>query len=566
LGSTGKRSGILIAGILLVAGGVALLIVPRSVGLAVWLERLWPMFLILAGLLSVAGFAIERRPRSPLGGALLVAVGSLLLVGRIDSHSDPVRTYGRYWILVLGIYSLAELLRFYSHRQGEGKQPKLFSIPKLIMVLLITGTGILSNRVAGKTQSLLAMAKIPSNLAILSDSGGPNSYSFEDPPTVTDTGDARTATITNYGGDISLVGGSGALRVTLTKAVTAPGETEARNLADQIKLVVERTPDGIRIGTNRDRVTGDFKTNLKIEIPRGLAIAVSNSSGSVSLSRADGPLTINAIGGPVSVAQIAGNVDVSLDGSSSLDASNVGGNLSAERVKNAKITNIGGALDLKGGNGALDLRDVRGPVKLEASSSKIRATNLIDNSTIRSGASTIDVIRAASLAIVGTGTSIRAQQVSGDLKISSSDGSVRLASIQGDLTLSASHSSVVIDGLNGEARVQASYAPVDLKNFRGSAIIENSYDRISIAPGDALADIQAKNNHGDIRMALPKSGEFQLSAEAAPGSIRCPTLYGGPNMNGPAANLEFGSSGPRIVLTTVQGDIVLEQSGFRRRQ
>src|SRR5262249_36324552 len=146
---------------------------PRSVGLAVWLERLWPVFLVLAGLLSVAGFAIERRPRSPLGGALLVALGTVLLVGRIDSPSDPVKTYGKYWILVLGIYSLAELLRFYSHRHGEGQQPRLFSVPKLITILLIAGTGILSNRVAGKGQSFLEMARIPAGLAVLGDSGSP---------------------------------------------------------------------------------------------------------------------------------------------------------------------------------------------------------------------------------------------------------------------------------------------------------------------------------------------------------------------------------------------------------
>jgi len=566
LGSKGKRSGILIAGVLFVAAGVALIIAPRNLGLAVWLERLWPMFLVLAGLLSFAGFAIERRPRSPLGGALLVAVGSLLLAGRIDSHSGPVRTYGKYWILVLGIYSLAELLRFYSHRHGEGQQPRLFSVPKLITILLIAGTGILSNRVAGKGQSLLEMAKIPAGLAVLNGSGGPHPYSFEDPPTIAGTGGAEIATITNYKGDVSLVGGSESLKVTLIKAVTALGETEARKLADQIKLVVERTPGGIRISTNRDQVTGDFKTHLKIEMPSGLAIAVSNNSGAVSLSRADGPLTINAIGSAVSLARIAGSVDVSLNGSSSLDASNVGGNLSVEGAKDARIANVGGAVDLKGSNGAFDLRDVRGPVKLKAASCKIRAANLIDKSTIESGDSAIDVIRASSLAIVGPGSSIRAQQVNGDLQIKSSDGSVRLASIQGDLTLSASHSSVVIDGLNGEAHVQASYAPVDVKNFRGSAIIENSYDRIVITPGDTLADIQAKNNHGDIRMALPKSGEFQLSAEAAQGSIKCPTHYGSPNMAGPGENLFFGLSGPRIVLTTVQGNIVLEQAGRHRRQ
>src|SRR5262249_47437704 len=164
--------------------------------------------------------------------------------------------------------------------------------------------------------------------------------------------------------------------------------------------------------------------------------------------------------------------------------------------------------------------------------------------------STIDVTRSSSLAIDGPGSSIRAQQINGDLQISSSDGSVRLTSIQGAVSLSAQRSTVQIDGLNGDARVQASYAPVVMKNFRGSAFVETSYDRIVIAPGDAVADIQAKNRHGDIRVALPGSGEFQVSAEALQGSIRCPNFYGNPNANGAGANLTFGASGPKIVLST----------------
>lgn len=565
MGATSKRSGVLFAGIVLVTIGVILLVAPRSVGFAVWLGRLWPLFLVLAGLFRIAGFAIERRPRSPLGGALLVALGIVLLAARIDPESSPLAIYGKYWLVVLGIYSLAELLRFYSYRQGEGPQPRLFSTAKLLMVLLIAGTGILSGRIAGKGMSLLSTVRIPASLANLTDSGGLQSYSFDDAPSITETSAADAITINNAGGDINIVGGARALKVILTKTVTALNETEARSLADQIKLLVERIPGGVKISTNRDQAGGDFKTRMRIELPHGLPVALTNNRGSVSVSRADGPISISAFG-PVWVNQISGNVDISLDGTSSLDASNVAGNLSVQRAKDTKIANIGGGLDLKASNGSLDLRDVRGPVKLDAPSCKIKAANLGEGSIIKSGDSTIDVIRSSSLAIDGPGSTITAQQVNGDLEISSSDGSVRLASVHGAVSLSAQHSTVQIDGLNGDARVQASYAPVAIKNFRGSAFVETSYDRIVIAPGDAIGDIQAKNNHGDIRVALPGSGEFQLSAEASLGSIKCPNLYGNPNPNGTGANLSFGASGPKIVLTTVGGDIVLERGGSHRRR
>src|SRR5215469_761542 len=172
---------------MLVAVGMILLVAPRSVGFAVLLGRLWPVFLVLGGLFRVAGFAIERRPRSPVGGALLVAVGLVLLVARIDSDSSPLTIYGKYWIVVLGIYSLAELLRFYSHRQGEGPQPRLFSTGKLLTVLLIAGTGILSGRIAGRSESLFSMVRIPAGLASLSDSAGPQSYNFDDAPSIEGT-------------------------------------------------------------------------------------------------------------------------------------------------------------------------------------------------------------------------------------------------------------------------------------------------------------------------------------------------------------------------------------------
>src|SRR5262249_21748996 len=152
-------------------------------------------------------------------------------------------------------------------------QPKLFSTGKLLMIFLIAGTGILSGRIAGSSRSLLSMVRIPASLASLPDSGSPQSYSFDDAPSITETSGAAAVTINNSRGDISIVGGGSALRVTLTKTVTAASETEARSLADQIKLLVERIPGGVRISTNRDQLGGNCKTSMRIELPRGLAIA-----------------------------------------------------------------------------------------------------------------------------------------------------------------------------------------------------------------------------------------------------------------------------------------------------
>jgi DUF4097 and DUF4098 domain-containing protein YvlB len=541
--------------------GVILLVALGSVGFAAWLGRLWPLFLVLAGLLRVAGFAIERRPRSPLGAMLLSALGLVLLLGRIDSESNPLAMYGTYWIVVLGIYAASELLRFYCHPQSEGTQARFFSIPKLLAVLVIASTGIVSARIAERSKLWPSMIKLPASLANLAESRGPQDYNFEDPPIVADVTGESAVLINNSLGDITAIGGANALRVVLNKTVNAQTETEARDLAGLIKLTVEKTPDGIRIGTNRDRLNGYFKTNLKIELPRGLAMTLYSNNGSVSLRRAEGQVSVKAARGPVSLSQITGDVEITLDGSSRFDASNVAGNLSVDRARDAKMTNIGGALDIKASNGSLELRDVSGPVNLDAASCNIKASNLMETTVIRSGHSTIDLAKTSSLTIEGPGSSIKAEQVSGELQVTSSDGSVRLQSVRGGVVISASRSTVAIDGLRGEAHVQGSHSPVSVRDFRGGAVVETSYDRIVIASGNPSADIQVRNNHGEIMMMLPVSGEFRLEAEAAQGSIRCPSFYGSPSLDGTQSKLSFGSSGPRIVLATVQGDITLAQTG-----
>jgi len=563
LGAASKRSPFLFAGIVLVAGGMITLIAPRAIGMAAGLMQLWPLFLILAGLLRIAGFVIERRPRAPLGAAFLVAAGILLLVAQ-NTESNLLEVYGKYWILVLAVYSSAELLRFYSHRSGDGPEPRLFSLPKLLAVMLIASTGVLSSRFAARTSSLLSILRVPGSVSGVSDSVS-RAYNFEDPATVTDDYRGSTATVNNANGDVSIVGGAPVLRVSLTKTVKATSEREARSLADQIRLSVEKTAAGIQIGTNRGQVGGDFRTNLKIELPRGLAIGVTNNNGGVASSRADGPLSITAAGGPVTVAQIAGSVRITIDGSAGIDASNVAGNLSIAGAKDVKVVNVGGRLDLAASNGFVELRDVKGPVRLDASSCTIKAANMTENCQIQSGHSTVEVFRASNVVIDGPGSNIKAQQVSGDLKITSSDGSVRLQSIEGSVAVSASHSSVIIDGLRGDAKVQASYAPITVRNFRGGASIETSHDRVVIAASDPVADIQVKNSYGDIKMTLPRSGGFQLKAQAQHGSIRCPASYGHATMDepGPVANMSFGDHGPRIVLTAEQGDIMLEQSAPR---
>src|SRR5829696_6710628 len=137
-----KRRGMLGLGLVLVAAGLIFVLVPARAGVAEWLIRLWPIFLICAGVVRVMGFAVERKPKSPMGGMLLIIIGVLFFVSRFHSDLNALQVYGRYWVLLLGVFAGVELVRYYSHRQSEGPTPSLFSAGRVVIILFIVVTGV----------------------------------------------------------------------------------------------------------------------------------------------------------------------------------------------------------------------------------------------------------------------------------------------------------------------------------------------------------------------------------------------------------------------------------------
>ena len=102
--------GTLLLGLLLVAVGVTIFFAPPGSGLTAWLMRLWPVFMICAGVVRVMGYAVERKPRSPMGGMLLIIIGVLFFVSRFHSDLNALEIYGRYWLLLLAVYAGVELI------------------------------------------------------------------------------------------------------------------------------------------------------------------------------------------------------------------------------------------------------------------------------------------------------------------------------------------------------------------------------------------------------------------------------------------------------------------------
>jgi DUF4097 and DUF4098 domain-containing protein YvlB/uncharacterized membrane protein HdeD (DUF308 family) len=560
-----NRRGTLLLGLLLVVVGLIFFLAPSGSSLAEWLMRLWPVFLICAGIVRVMGFAVERKPKSPMGGMLLIIIGVLFLISRFHSDLNALQVYGRYWVLLLAVFAGVELVRYYSHRQSEGPAPRLFTASRIIITLFIVSTGVLASR-AANNPSLLSAIRLPNFLSGLRDSVVGESYPFTDEPLVfADVRPEIKININNSFGNVKVTGGSTKVRATLTKAIRAWSQEDARKIADRIHLVMTKTPDGLTITTNRDEVNQQFTTHIEVEVPSSSNIAIADSYGDVSATGIEGNVAVKASHGKADLSNINGALFLGLN-YSDVNASNINGDVSINGAKRARISGVTGALELSSSNGSVELREIDGPVHLEAPFSRISAQGLSEGAEIKTEHGNVDISNTGDVIIEAPHSDVRAKNIKGDLQISSSQGSIQLSSIFGELLVRSQQAPVSAEDLHGPVDIETSHGDVVVKNFYESVHIETSFKDVTLVTANQpTGDIEVENNHGEIKLVLPQSSQFELEASSENGQVK-PVGFSELSSRGRDSLIAGLGDGPLIKLKTSYKNIIIQASGVRQTQ
>lgn len=560
-----NKKGTLLLGLLLLGAGLVLVFAPARSGIASWLIALWPVFLICAGVVRVMGFAVERKPRSPLVGMLLIIVGVLFLVARFQPGLNALQVYGRYWVLLLAVYASVELVRFYSHRHAEGL-PRVFTPMRVLVVLMIVCTGVLANRVASKP-SVISALRLPGFLNGLRDSVVGEAYAFTDQQVVsTNVRQGTKVTITNSYGDVKVTGGGTVLKATLVKGVRGWSQDDARKVADRIRLIVSQGDEGLTITTNRDQVDGQYTTDIHVELPSYANVSIADIYGSITASDIEEGLTAKASYGQAELTDIKGDVNLALS-YYDIIASKVDGDVTVTGARRARISSVTGALNLSGSNGDVDVRDIAGELRVEAPFSKIVAQGIDQNAQLKTEHASVDVSRAGDVIVNAPHSDVRARNIDGDLRIASSNSSLQLSSISGDLQIDAEQCSVTADDVRGTVAIKTSHGNVAVKNFYEGVRVETSYRDVVLQPsGDPAGDIVVQNNHGQIKLVLPQSSQFHLDAQSASGQIQ-PIGFGelGERVR-ESLVAALGPDGPSIKLRTSFKNIIIQASAARQGQ
>jgi DUF4097 and DUF4098 domain-containing protein YvlB len=373
--------------------------------------------------------------------------------------------------------------------------------------------------------------------------------------------------VKNSYGSVKVTPGGATVRATLAKGVRGWSQVDARKIADRIRLLVNQTPDGLTITTNRDQVNEQFTTDIQVEVPPFVGVSIVDSYGTVTANGIQGGLTAKVSYGQADLTSITGDVNLSLN-YSDVTASNIEGDLTVTGAKRARFSNVAGALDVTASNandGAVELRGISGQVRVNAPFSRIVAQGLDQPAELRTEHASVDVTRAANLVINAPHSDVRVRSINGDLRVLSSNSNLQLSSISGGLEVQAQQCSVSAEDVKGVIAIQTTHGDVVLKNFYERVQVETSYRDVTLTTAvEPTGDIDIRNNHGQIKVVLPQSSRFHLVAESANGEIQ---RIGFGDLEQKARNSlagELGLGGPTFNLRTSYKNIIIQANGARQ--
>ncbi|MFN8002079.1 MAG: DUF4097 family beta strand repeat-containing protein [Acidobacteriota bacterium] len=572
-----KRLATLLLGIGLVGLGVLVFLAPEQAYIVRVLTRGWPVFLILAGVVRVAGYLIDRTPRSPVGGCLLTAMGGILLAANLRGELSFFSLLGKYWFWLLLAYIAGRVLRQYTHRPADGLRTQAFSPGAIALMVLLFGSGLAANYVTKNSQSLNGWNLRLGQFSVVGD------YLFGDPIAVEDEAAQTFALkagtrllLNNFKGDLEVsTAAQSQASARLIKRIRATNEEEAKQVAQNIHLQINPGENSLQFSLQTNDVQKDFLTTLILTLPENnqANIEVTGLTGSAKFNHLRGDHNLREVG-TVEITQNTGRIQV--DGAhGTVELAQINGPVSLSNLnKQTTLREITGALTLTAQGIAVSGEKLNGPVQVHLSQGRLElseisgpqnnAQPLVKLDDITASRVTLSNIQG-SVVVNAERSRIEAEDISGDFTVKSSAERVIARQIGGALRIHAENGAVEVEEVSGATIIEATQ-DVSIRDFRGPLNVTSQAGTISLATEEKLGgNLTAINERGRIRLSLPEDSSFKLDADTERGRLR---LRGFDHLEtqrqqrhiqteyNPAANA------PVIVLRTTSGNIELQASGL----
>ena len=523
-----KRIGTLLLGIGLIVIGVLFFFAPEQAFAVRWLMRLWPVALILAGLVRVSGYLIDRHPRSPVGGMMIAAIGGILLSANLLEHNSLVLILGKYWFWILLAFIAGRLLKQYTRRIEDGPRANAFSPGAIVVMVLIVGVGLAANFAARNGAGGLGL-RIGDMAYVFG-----NQISIEDeaPQSFAVAPNSRLL-INNANGDIEVNSAPQAQATArLIRRIRAANDEEARKIAKNINLQIAPTGAGYQLNVASNGVEHDFGVSIIVTLPQNLTagVEINNALGVVKLAGLQGDHVIRGCE-RAEINRNAGGVTVE-NPRGAIEINEVQGQVYLTNTRNAiNLRAINGPVTLDVKSGAVSLSHSSGPIQLRAADAQIEITEVGNDVAALAKQRVVSIEEArgsriklqeikGAVAINAEHSRVEAQEITGDFTVDSSSDRVRVNKINGVLQIKSENGEVEVEGVRGPTTIDAN-RDVTVRNFRGSLSVTTRQGEIKLETSEKLnGDLKAVNDRGGIRVSIPEDSAFRLDANAVAGRVK----------------------------------------------
>jgi DUF4097 and DUF4098 domain-containing protein YvlB len=574
-----KRLATFLFGVALIGLGVFIFMAPEQAYLVQLLKKSWPLFLVLAGLVRLAGYLIDRHPQSPVGSLLLTALGGILLAINLRGETSLTGMIGRYWFWFLLAFLLGRVLRQYTSTNTLGKPVRALSPGAIFVTLLIAGTGLGANYLSKNDQLLTHVHQRLGQLGGVGEYVFGNPIRIEDEPSLTFKlpPNARLS-FASFDGDIE-IRGTATTQATakLTKFLRVNNEERARELAKQIHLQINSAGNTLQFSLVADGLKGTYTAALLIELPHQQVanVEINEVMGAIKLSdlrgehqlRNCGHIKSNQLTGHLTIENARGPVEIEQHL----------GDLTLNNLRHgADLSEIKGRLELQGQGGSYRIRQHTGPVHASITSGKLELREILAPTGFPANERlvTLDELRdtrtnlsniSGSLMVNAIRSRIDADGINGDIQITTHGEPLKLSRCTGALRVEAENSSVTASDLRGAAQIEAT-RDIAVQNFAGPLTIKSRTGKITLSTSAELeGDVTTFNEHGQTRLNLPRDIVFRLDVNTISGRLRArgfewlelernqKTITATPPANGKL---------PLVSLRSSSGDIELQASGL----
>jgi len=458
--------------------------------------------------------SVRRSAGAIFWGMTLVVVGGLLLAHNMGYTVHVWPYVARYWPALLIAWGLLKFVDFFRFRRAGESRP-LFSGGEVALLILVIFAGSMMTMAANVSPEIGNFLEIgPFDLWDITG----NNFTYEQHlEQGAELPNAEIEIVNLYGNVEVRPAESDRIVVDVTKTVRALDRDEADRLEKDFTFSIQQEGSRFRIRSNREEGgvhTGPrqrFKSSLTIQVPKRSTIHLDNRNGHVQIQDLTGDQAILNRYGDVDIHGVVGKVEIE-NRNGSISIEDVTGNaILNNRYANTTARDIGGDLQINTKNGSVDV-------------SRVKGNATIDNSY----------------------------------------APINVDTVGGALTITGRNNSVDVQHVEGDIHTDNSYQNVTIKDARGAVTMTGRNADMSLAfDRSPEKDITIDGRYANVTLELPSSSSFRIEAHTEHGETDSDFEGLSTNRSNQERTIqgEVGRGGPKVTITTKNGNIRLQKRG-----